>query len=159
MLYEACVILNARLSEEETEALVEKLKDQLTSGGAEIRQVALWGKRRLAQEIDKAAEGYYVIFFFDLNKVGQLFVNFNQSCGYDENILGVMTIKVTEKKKGQVIKPLIPAPGWLSEFTMKMKPVAARRGSRGPMRGDHHPTRPAEAAAPARSAPAPARCC
>ena len=44
-------------------ALVDKFK-ALIEANAELENVDVWGKRRLAYMIDKEAEGYYVLFTF-----------------------------------------------------------------------------------------------
>ncbi|MFQ5988389.1 MAG: 30S ribosomal protein S6 [Candidatus Methylomirabilales bacterium] len=60
--YEVIVIYEAGLSEEALEAQVESFKGFLTREGAELLEVQKWGKRRLAWEIKKKREGFYVLF-------------------------------------------------------------------------------------------------
>lgn len=147
MIHEACVILNAQLTEEETTTQVEKLKQMLVSSGAEVLQVALWGRRKLAYEINKASEGYYVVIFFKLAKGGAALANFSRSCGYDDNVLRVMIIKSPEKLKKTEIKPLVPGPGYLADFSMKLRAMPPRRRSYygdGPPRSSDAPAAVAE---------------
>ena len=61
--YETIFILNPNLSEEDTEALVEKFKSLIESAG-EIETLDQWGKRRLAYSINDFNEGYYVFISF-----------------------------------------------------------------------------------------------
>lgn len=133
--YEACVILNAQLTDAQHSALIDKMKDTLTAGGAQIKEISKWGKRKLAYEINKAYEGYYVVFYFDLEKAGDTLTNFQRLCKYDENVYREMIINVPVKKKGREIRQIVPTPGWLAEFSMKLRPSAPRRRSdfhRGP---------------------------
>ena len=109
--YEAMVILNAGLGDEETEALVGKLRGILTEGGAEIRETSLWGRRRLAYEIQKKKEGYYLIFYFTLDSPGDTLEQFEKLCRYNEDILRHMVVKVPFKKKGEDVKQIVPKPG------------------------------------------------
>ncbi len=159
--YEACVILNAQLPDAQTEALIEKLKNQLTSAGANVKEIAKWGKRKLAYEIEKATEGYYVVFYFDLAKAGNVLSEFQRVCKYDENVVREMIVNVPMKKKGTEVRQVVPAPGWMSEFSMKLRPHMPRRRdfSRGPRRdwedrgprrdsGENQAPAPAEASAP-----------
>lgn len=61
--YETIFVLDAELSDEQREALVEKFKALIAEGG-ELGEVEVWGKRRLAYEIDYKTEGYYFLANF-----------------------------------------------------------------------------------------------
>lgn len=150
--YEACVIVNAQIPEERVDGLIEKLSGVLTGGGANVSRTVKWGRRRLAHAIDKATEGGYVLFFFELPKTSPaLFDAFDKACRYDENILRMMTVSLPVRKHGRDVTPIVPEPGWLAEFNMKLRPVGPRR--REPRRYDRHDSAPAPAAA-AEAAPA-----
>jgi len=123
--YEAMVILNAGLGDEETEGLVGKLRGILTEGGADIRETSLWGRRRLAYEIQKKKEGYYVIFYFTLDAPGDTLEQFEKLCRYNEDILRHMVVKVPFKKKGEDVKQIVPKPGHLADY--KFEPRVYRR--------------------------------
>ena len=60
--YEVMIILDADLDEEVIRAAVERWIVQIEAGGAERGHVDFWGKRRLAYEINRKADGYYVVF-------------------------------------------------------------------------------------------------
>ncbi len=62
--YESTFIINATLSEEDIAALVQKFKT-LVENNATLGDVEEWGKRRLAYEINKLTEGYYVLMNFE----------------------------------------------------------------------------------------------
>jgi small subunit ribosomal protein S6 len=153
-IYESCVILSPKLADPEIDATVDKLKDILVAGGAEIREVARWGRRKLAYLIEKFEDGFYVVLFYKLDKAGQTLVNFDRACKYDDNILRSMTLKLEEKKKGQPIKPLVPSPGYLAEFSMKLRPHAPRRRPDGD-RGRYGDRGPAREAPPVEAPPEP----
>ena len=61
--YEVLYILNPNLSEEETQAVVEKFKTLIEQNGT-IDEMEEWGKRKLAYEINYLSEGYYVLVKF-----------------------------------------------------------------------------------------------
>ena len=61
--YETVFIVNPDLDEEKTEAVVTKIKTLIESAGT-IDSVDVWGKRKLAYEINYEAEGYYVLYTF-----------------------------------------------------------------------------------------------
>ena len=61
--YEVLYVLNPNLSEEETQAIVEKFKTLIEQNGT-IDEMEEWGKRKLAYEINYLTEGYYVLVKF-----------------------------------------------------------------------------------------------
>ena len=62
--YEALYIINPQLTEEGTQALVEKFKAMVEAEGT-LTEVNEWGKRRLAYPINDLNEGYYVLMTFN----------------------------------------------------------------------------------------------
>ena len=61
--YETIFVLDATLGEEAIENLTAKFKSLIESN-ATIDSIDVWGKRRLAYEIDDKTEGYYVLVEF-----------------------------------------------------------------------------------------------
>lgn len=61
--YELMYIINPTLTEEETEAVVEKFKALVEQHGT-LDEMELMGKRKLAYEINYLTEGYYVLIKF-----------------------------------------------------------------------------------------------
>ena len=59
--YEVMIIIDADLDEETIRAAVERWLQLIESKGAERGYVDCWGKRRLAYEINRKSEGYYVV--------------------------------------------------------------------------------------------------
>ena len=62
--YESMVVLIPTLTEEEYNATIERVKSVIVSDGGVVDNVDEWGKRRLAYEINKISEGYYILFTF-----------------------------------------------------------------------------------------------
>jgi small subunit ribosomal protein S6 len=60
--YEVMIILDADLDEETIRAAVERWLALIEASGAERGHVDWWGKRRLAYEINRKVDGYYVVF-------------------------------------------------------------------------------------------------
>jgi len=65
--YEAALILLSNLEEEVRKAEIEKVKNIITERQGTIEKANEWGQRRLAYEIDKKRDGYYVIVNFTSN--------------------------------------------------------------------------------------------
>ncbi len=64
--YESLFILRPDLEESKRVELIEKFKAIVNADG-EIGTVEEWGMRKLAYEIEKFREGYYVLFNFKAN--------------------------------------------------------------------------------------------
>lgn len=62
--YETIFIQNPSLDEETLNANIEKFKGIIENGGGTIDNVDVWGKRKLAYEINKVNEGYYTLVNF-----------------------------------------------------------------------------------------------
>jgi small subunit ribosomal protein S6 len=62
--YEVMYIIRTDIEQEQVQATVEKLQGVITNGGGEITKQELMGKRRLAYEINKFRDGYYVLVNF-----------------------------------------------------------------------------------------------
>lgn len=59
--YELMVIFNPTVDERTVNPSMEKLLTQVTDAGGTVENVDVWGKRRLAYEIQKHSEGIYVV--------------------------------------------------------------------------------------------------
>lgn len=64
--YESVMVISLKLGDDGIAALIEKFKN-LISENATLDSVDEWGKRRLAYQINKESEGYYVLFNFTSN--------------------------------------------------------------------------------------------
>ena len=59
--YEVMYIIKPGFEEDKYAEIIEKYNALIQANGGEILKVAPWGKRRLAYEIEKLREGYYVL--------------------------------------------------------------------------------------------------
>ena len=59
--YEVMYIIKPGFEEDKYTQVMEKYTALIQTNGGEIIKVEPWGKRRLAYEIDKIREGYYVL--------------------------------------------------------------------------------------------------
>lgn len=62
--YEVMYILSPELDEEGIEAAVNRFSELITGDGGEVTQLERMGRRRLAYEIKKFTEGFYVLIEF-----------------------------------------------------------------------------------------------
>ena len=63
--YELCVVLNAKIEDDERAAIIERIKGYIDRFGGTVTNVDEWGKKRLAYEIQKMREGFYYFVQFD----------------------------------------------------------------------------------------------
>lgn len=61
--YEVMLVIRPDLEEAQKEAAVETVKEIIAADG-EVSSVDVWGIRKLAYEIQKFTEGYYVVIEF-----------------------------------------------------------------------------------------------
>jgi len=64
--YETIFVLKPNLEEAKRIELIEKFKAIIAADG-EVLKVDEWGQRRLAYEIEKLREGYYILVDFKAN--------------------------------------------------------------------------------------------
>ena len=63
--YELCVVLSAKIEDDERAATLEKVQKYITRFGGTVTNIEEWGKKRLAYEIQKMKEAFYYIIQFD----------------------------------------------------------------------------------------------
>jgi len=62
--YELMVILNPEIDERQVGATLDKFLKVITTGEGTIENIDIWGRRRLAYEIQKKTEGIYAVVNF-----------------------------------------------------------------------------------------------
>ena len=62
--YEVMYIIRTEIEEELLQSTIEKFKGVITNGAGVIEKHDILGKRRLAYEINKHRDGYYVLVKF-----------------------------------------------------------------------------------------------
>ncbi len=63
--YEAMIILQPDLDEENRKVLEDKVKEIIEKTGATVTETNNWGLRKLAYEINDLREGYYLLVKFE----------------------------------------------------------------------------------------------
>jgi len=59
--YEIMIILDPNLEERAVQPSLDQFLKVVTDGGGKVDKVDLWGKRRLAYQIEKKSEGFYAV--------------------------------------------------------------------------------------------------
>jgi small subunit ribosomal protein S6 len=59
--YEMMIILDPALEEQTVQPSLDQFLSVVTAGGGSVDKIDVWGRRRLAYEIDKKADGIYAV--------------------------------------------------------------------------------------------------
>ncbi|MFR2534852.1 MAG: 30S ribosomal protein S6 [Clostridia bacterium] len=91
--YESVIIINPSVDEEGMKALVKKFTDLINTDG-KVEKADELGKRKLAYEIQKNTEGYYVVYHFEANP--NLITELERNYRITDEVIKFMTIKVED---------------------------------------------------------------
>ena len=94
-MYEFTYIITPVLSEEQIKDTVKKVNKTIEGGGGTIIEVDEWGSRRLAYQINKKRNGYYVNMYFEAP--GAFVPRLERSMEIDDNILRYLTLRMDKK--------------------------------------------------------------
>lgn len=89
--YEMMVILDPNLDERAVQPQIDQFLGVVRTDGGSIEKVDVWGKRRLAYEIDKKAEGIYAVI--DLNAKPETVKELDRQLGLSEAILRTKVLR------------------------------------------------------------------
>ena len=96
--YESLVIFDATVEETDHDNIISKVEETITKANGVVESTDKWGKRRLAYEINKQREGYYVLFNFKANK--EIVKELDEVFRFTPVVLRAMTtISVPQKAK------------------------------------------------------------
>ena len=83
--YEVMVILDPSLDERTIEPSLDKYLNVIRKDGGSVESVDVWGRRRMAYEIQKNAEGIYAVV--NLTAEPATVKEFDRQLGLNESIL------------------------------------------------------------------------
>ncbi len=89
--YEVMVILDPSLEERTIEPSLDKYLNVIRKDGGSVEAVDVWGRRRLAYEIRKNAEGIYAVV--TLNAEPATVKEFDRQLGLNESILRTKVLR------------------------------------------------------------------
>jgi small subunit ribosomal protein S6 len=94
-LYESLFIIRASVSDQETTALIEKMKAVAEKTGAQFIKSENWGKKKLAYEVKRERKGTYVYFYFRAPNitVGEL----ERSYRLEDTIIKFLTVHLKKE--------------------------------------------------------------
>ncbi len=83
--YEIMIILDSNLEERAVQPTLDQFLKVVTGGGGKVDKVDVWGKRRLAYQIEKKAEGFYAVV--DLTAEPNIVLELDRQLNLNEGIL------------------------------------------------------------------------
>lgn len=63
--YEALYIVRPDVRDDDVQTIAKEVETLLTENGGAIVRSEIWGKRKLAYEVQKCSEGYYILLRFE----------------------------------------------------------------------------------------------
>ena len=91
--YEVMVILDPSLEERTVGPSLDKYLNVIRNDGGTVDNVDIWGRRRLAYEINKNAEGIYAVI--NLTATPATVAEFDRQLGLNEAILRTKVLRPT----------------------------------------------------------------
>jgi len=91
--YESVVIVNPNLEEESIKNLIKKFSDLINTDG-KVTSVEEMGKRKLAYEIQKQKEGFYIVLKFEAKP--ELIAELERNYRITDEVIKFMVIKEEE---------------------------------------------------------------
>lgn len=83
--YELMIILDPEVDERTVAPSLDKLLQVVRTGGGTVDNVDIWGKRRLAFEIQKRSEGIYAVV--DMSTTPEVAKELDRQLGLNEAVL------------------------------------------------------------------------
>ena len=89
--YEIMVILDPTLDERTVSPSLETFLNVIRSDGGTVDKVDIWGRRRLAYDIDKKSEGIYAVV--DLTATPAVAQELDRQLGLNESVLRTKVLR------------------------------------------------------------------
>jgi small subunit ribosomal protein S6 len=93
--YEVMVILDADLEERTVAPSLDTFLNVIRTSGGTVEKVDVWGRRRLAYEIDKKVEGIYAVI--DLHSEPEAVVELDRQLNLNESVLRTKVIRPDQR--------------------------------------------------------------
>ena len=90
--YEMLFILDASLSDEAKDGIIQKLEDLVAKNGGVVEKTDRWGVKKLQYPINYKSEGYYVLMTFEAEKT--LVVEIKRIVGITDGIIRRLITKI-----------------------------------------------------------------
>lgn len=89
--YEVMVIVDPEVDDRQVSPLIDKHLQTVTTGGGTVENIDVWGRRRLAYDINKKSEGVYVVV--NLTAEPAVVKEFDRLMTIDEQIMRTKVLR------------------------------------------------------------------
>ncbi len=127
--YEIVIILEPSLDDQANEAIVKRTVSLVTTNGGSAGRIERWGRRKLAYEIEKKTEGYYVLI--EASAVPSSIKEIDRQLQLTDEVLRHKIIVIPAKSTGRTITN----PPSLEEVSAAQRENRSDRGDRSEGRG------------------------
>jgi len=112
--YETLFVIKPTLTEEETNAQIERMQEVLGKVDAELQAINRMGMRKLAYPVQKNERGYYVVMYY--KAPGSAIAEIERILRINEDVLKFLTVRYTNNKElAQFEKQVAAAKGGAQE--------------------------------------------
>lgn len=94
-LYETTFIVNAALEDNDIEAVINKVVNQISNNSGTIKEINKWGRKRLAYPINKKHNGFYVNLIYQ--SIPEFIPPLERFMTLDDTILRHLTLQIDPK--------------------------------------------------------------
>jgi len=94
--YELMVVLDPRISEDDATGLTGDIRKLLENSGGEILKTDVWGRRKLAYEIQKLKEGRYVLFYLSTEDGSHSLADAERRLQQHDQVLRYLLVRTDE---------------------------------------------------------------
>ncbi|PKO17381.1 30S ribosomal protein S6 [candidate division BRC1 bacterium HGW-BRC1-1] len=102
--YELVVIFDPFLEDAQHTEQVDAAKELVAKHGGEVLNVDVWGKRRMAYQIQKKQEGFYAIILFQGDLTGPALAEIERGLRLNEVCLREMLTRLPDEKPPRKVK-------------------------------------------------------
>lgn len=92
--YETIFIINPNIESADVERIIEDVQNLITGSEGTVIKVEKWGKKRLAYEVRKNRDGFFVFIIFESDP--QFIQRLGRYYGLTEEIIKNMTVKAED---------------------------------------------------------------
>ncbi len=97
--YEVMVIIDSDTDERQVPGLVDKYLEVITKGGGTVESNEIWGRRRLAYDINKKSEGIYAVLRITAEPA--VVQEMDRRMGIEEAIVRTKVLRIEEPRKSK----------------------------------------------------------
>lgn len=95
--YEIMFIVDPNVPEDEVKQISSQIESVITEGGGEVEQAEMMGLRKLAYEIDKKREGFYVLL--TVGSDGEIVKEVERRLRVMDQVLRYLTVRIDKEQK------------------------------------------------------------